>query len=81
MKSAQEREAKREYIKREIMQMNDAIEYLNISKQRLHNYVHEGRLQPIHKERISIFLKDDIIAFDEAFKKARANKKWLTEFE
>lgn len=77
-KSPQEREGIRNYIKDNIMTTTEAMEYLGVTRMRLNTYSREGRLEQISR---GIFLKADVIAFKEAFDKAREEGKWLKEFK
>lgn len=56
----EELDAKREYIRKNIMTTSEVLGYLGFSRQRLNQIVHSGRLTPIIE---GVFLKDDIILF------------------
>lgn len=61
--SAEERDKRREQIRKEIVSSKEALEILGFSRMRLSQIVNEGRITPI---RNGIYLKDDIIAFKES---------------
>ncbi|MGP4109182.1 hypothetical protein [Virgibacillus sp. L01] len=72
------RKQRREQIASEIISSKEALEILGVSRMRLSQYVNDGRVKPI---RSGIYLKDDIVAFKEAFREARSNNEWLKTFE
>lgn len=78
MKGAQARKKMRESISKELVSTTEAEDILGVGRQRINVYVQEGRLTPVKR---GTFLKDDIYAFRDAFKEARNNGKWLTDFE
>lgn len=58
-----DREKLRKKIASNVMVSREVVEYLDISRTRLSQYVGDGRIEPIITGRSSIYLKDDIIAF------------------
>lgn len=61
--SEEEREKRRNQIRKEILTSKEALEILGFSRARLNQIVKDGRIIPI---RSGIYLKDDIIAFKKS---------------
>lgn len=76
--SEMKRKEKREYIRKEVMSTSEVLEFLGFSRVRLHQLLDKGVLEQIS---YSLYLKDDILAYKQAFDEARANNKWLKDFK